>query len=190
MYTLQNGDNTYCYADNCPEDTFVQEDGKYVCGAKCESKMFKSNNGNNICLKTTNKCDQVYEIVKVGSEDYTHCLAKCKESDENSYLVSADKKCISQEQCNAKGNYVYEPSSGDDLCLTAADCGTKYQAKAFATIGECKVVTGTEDADFEIKDNVYTCKDSKYLYIVNGQNAKCLSFEDCMKKDTVFEATK
>lgn len=190
MYTLKDGSNTYCYEDSCPEDTFLQEDNGHACGVSCESKTYKTDSKNDICLKTTEKCDKVHEVIKVGSEDYTHCLAKCEESDENYYLVSAENKCISKDQCNAKGNYVYEPFSGDELCLTAADCDTKYKAKAFATIGECKVVTGTEDADFEIKDNVYTCKDSKYLYIVDGQKAKCFSFEDCMKQDTVFEATK
>ena len=98
---------------------------------------------------------------------------------------------MSKEQCNnANSGYIFEVSEGNDLCLTAKECSSKYQAKVFATIGECRVVTGTEDADFEIKDNVYTCKNSKYLYIVDGENAKCLSFEDCMKQGTVFEAKK
>lgn len=45
--------------------------------------------------------------------------------------------------------------------------------------------------DYDEEKNIYTCKDSKYLFFDDtNTKASCLSFGDCMKSNVVAEATK
>lgn len=92
--------------------------------------------------------------------------------------------CITKEQCNAKGNYV---NGGD--CLTVKECAEK-SANVFSVIGECITGLNIVADDFDVKDNVYVCKDSKYIF-VDETDAKCVTSDKCVEDgNALYEANK
>lgn len=81
----------------------------------------------------------------------------------------------------------------DKDCLTGKECeASPYYAKAFAPLGKF-TKAGVVDADFDVNENVYTCKDSKYvLFTEDGgtTTASCVSFGECTEDKIVLEAGK
>lgn len=105
----------------CPEHSFVQDKDTHVCVSACESRTYETDRkaGNEVCLKTTDKCGMVKEIVKINGEDYTHCLTTCSRSEQdNIVLMHSRDLCLTAEQCVAQGGYMYK----DKDCLTGKEC--------------------------------------------------------------------
>lgn len=80
---------------------------------------------------------------------------------------------------------MYE-TDNQKVCLTAAQC-TDKSAKAFSATGEC--IETDADESFDENDNVYACRDDKYVFIKDG-SASCVSREECVVDKTLREATK
>lgn len=84
---------------------------------------------------------------------------------------------MTKEECNAAKLYVI-----GEHCITAAECA-KVSAKAFTAYGACYVMdVEDEKTNFDVKDNVYSCKNSKYLAFEDTDTAtiaKCVDAADC-----------
>lgn len=187
---------------SCPDDTFLQDETKKVCGPTCASGKFKTDFSKEhyVCLASDKKCDsegnggKLSEIVTINGKDYTHCIADCSETYLKDVTVFKydEKKCVTREQCNADNRYVFYVPEGTHLCLSLQDCAKKDSNKGVAfAVGECKAIAVKEDDFTKDKDTgVYTCKDSKYLYF--DTEAECVDFAGCNDKtDTViYEPTK
>lgn len=104
-YNYLNGNEC---VPTCPEKTFLQDAKTKVCGPTCESKTYRKAEvagvgKHNVCSAKDDKCDteksELYEILKINGEDYTHCLAKCEDSDykdEGSFKDEEKKMCVTR----------------------------------------------------------------------------------------------